>query len=30
MLTLAMIIAHLAYGGKGGPEVACRFERFGT
>jgi predicted dinucleotide-binding enzyme len=25
---LAMIIAHLAYGGEGGPELAYRFERF--
>jgi 8-hydroxy-5-deazaflavin:NADPH oxidoreductase len=26
---LAMIIAHLAYGGSDGPELAYRFERFG-
>jgi predicted dinucleotide-binding enzyme len=26
---LAMIIAHLAYGGTEGPEIAYRFERFG-
>lgn len=26
---LAMIIAHLAYGGSEGPELAYRFERFG-
>lgn len=26
---LAMIIAHLAYGGSEGPEIAYRFERFG-
>jgi len=26
---LAMIIAHLAYEGEGGPELAYRFERFG-
>ena len=25
---LAMIVAHLAYGGEGGPELAYRFERF--
>jgi predicted dinucleotide-binding enzyme len=27
---LAMIIAHLAYGGAEGPQLAYRFERFGT
>ncbi len=27
---LAMIIAHLAYGGTEGPELAYRFERFGN
>ena len=26
---LAVLVAQLAYGGKGGPELAYRFERFG-
>ena len=25
----ALLVGHLAYGGKDGPELACRFERFG-
>ncbi len=25
----ALLVAQLAYGGKGGPELAYRFERFG-
>ena len=25
----ALLIAEIAYGGQAGPELACRFERFG-